>query len=88
MSDFREIWYWCRACKKVFDLYGTKAIEEIESNPYLLIDIARGVDFKQIDKMALDLGVSYDNDKRIASGIKYGLIRSTYNGHACVEKII
>ncbi len=24
--------------------------------------------------------------KRIASGIKYGLIRSTYNGHACVEK--
>ena len=72
--------------KKVFDLYGTKAIEEIESNPYLLIDIARGVDFKQIDKMALDLGVSYDNDKRIASGIKYGLIRSTYNGHACVEK--
>ena len=36
--------------------------------------------------MALDLGVSYDNDKRIASGIKYGLIRSTYNGHACVEK--
>ncbi len=25
------------------------------ANPYLLLDIARGVDFKQIDKMALDL---------------------------------
>lgn len=72
--------------KKVFDLYGTKAIEEIEANPYLLIDIARGLDFKQIDKMALDLGMNYDNEKRIASGIKYGLIRSTYNGHACVQK--
>ena len=33
------------------------AIEEIEANPYLLLDIARGVDFKQIDKMALDLGI-------------------------------
>lgn len=72
--------------KKVFDLYGTKAIEEIEANPYILIDIARGVDFKQIDKMALGLGISYDNEKRVASGIKYGLIRATYNGHSCVLK--
>ena len=72
--------------KKVFDLFGTKAIEEIESNPYLLIDITRGVDFKQIDKMALDLGMNYDNEKRVTTGIKYGLIRSTYNGHSCVLK--
>jgi len=72
--------------KKVFDLFGTKAIEEIELNPYILVDIARGVDFKQIDKMALDLGINYDNEKRVESGIKYGLIRSTYNGHSCVLK--
>ena len=72
--------------QKVFDLYGVTAIQEIENNPYLLIDIARGVDFKKIDKMALDLGISYDNHKRITSGIKYGLIRATNNGHACVIK--
>lgn len=72
--------------KKVFDLYGINAIEEIEANPYLLIDIAKGVDFKQIDKMALDLGINYDNEKRVTSGIKYGLIRSTYHGHTCVLK--
>ena len=72
--------------KKVFDLLGANAIEQIEANPYILIDIARGVDFKQIDKMALDLGINYDNEKRVMSGIKYGLIRSTYNGHACVLK--
>ena len=72
--------------KKVFDLFGTKAIEEIESNPYILIDLTKGVDFRQIDKMALDLGMNYDNEKRVTSGIKYGLIRSTYNGHSCVLK--
>lgn len=72
--------------KKVYDLYGTSAIEEIESNPYILIDIARGVDFKQIDQMALELGMNYDNDKRIRSGIKYALLKSTYNGHSCVQK--
>lgn len=72
--------------KKVFEMFGTKAIEEIESNPYLLIDLTRGIDFKQIDQMALEIGISYDNEKRITSGIKYGLIRSTYNGNSCVVK--
>ena len=36
--------------------------------------------------MALDLGISYDNEKRIKSGIKYSLIRATYNGNSCVIK--
>ena len=36
--------------------------------------------------MALDLGISSNNEKRITSGIKYGLIRTTYNGHSCVLK--
>lgn len=72
--------------KKVYKLLGANAIEQIEENPYILIDIARGVDFKQIDKMALDIGISIDNSKRIKSGIKYSLIRVSYNGHTCVKK--
>lgn len=72
--------------KKIYDLLGINAIEQIESNPYILIDMARGVDFKQIDQMALKLGISYNNQKRVESGIKYGLIKATYNGHSCVIK--
>lgn len=72
--------------KKIYDLLGINAIEQIELNPYILIDMARGVDFKQIDQMALKLGISYDNQKRVESGIKYGLIKATYNGHSCVIK--
>lgn len=72
--------------KKVYKLLGVNAIAEIEENPYLLIDIARGVDFKQIDKMAMELGISQDNNKRIKSGIKYSLIRVSFNGHTCVLK--
>ena len=72
--------------KNVYDMLGTNAIEQIESNPYILLDMARGVDFRQIDQMALNLGISYDNEKRVQSGIKYGLIRATNNGHSCVLK--
>ena len=69
--------------KKVYDELGVNAIEQIEANPYILIDIARGVDFKQVDRMAMDLGMEHNNDKRIKSGIKYALIKITYNGHCC-----
>ena len=72
--------------KKIYDLLGINAIEQIESNPYILIDMAHGVDFKQIDQMALKLGINYDNQKRVESGIKYGLIKATYNGNSCVIK--
>ncbi len=70
--------------KNVYKKLGVNAIEEIESNPYILIDVANNVDFKKIDKMAIDIGLPYNNDKRIKSGIKYALMCATLNGHCAV----
>lgn len=72
--------------KNVYKALGINAIEEIETNPYVLIDVANNVDFKLIDKMALEMGIAQNNEKRIRSGIKYALIRATYNGHCAVLK--
>ena len=70
--------------KNVYKKLGASAIEEIEANPYILIDVANNVDFKKIDKMALDIGLPYNNDKRVKSGIKYALMCATLNGHCAV----
>ena len=72
--------------KNVYKALGVNAIEQIEANPYILIDVANNVDFKLIDKMALEMGVALNNEKRIRSGIKYALIRATYNGHCAVTE--
>lgn len=72
--------------QKVYKQLGVNAIEEIEKNPYILLDITYGVDFKQIDKMAMDLGIATDNEKRIESAIKYSLVTASYNGNTCVIK--
>ena len=72
--------------KKVYEILGENAIEEIEKNPYVLLDITYGVDFKKIDKMAIDLGVSQNDLKRIESAIKYSLVLSSNNGNTCVLK--
>ena len=72
--------------KKVYDALGKDAVEKIENNPYVLVDIVYGVDFNKIDKIALQPGIPKDNDDRIKSGIKYALLVSSYNGNLCVKK--
>lgn len=72
--------------KKVYDILGKEAIKKIEENPYMLLDITYGVDFKRIDKMALDLGISNNDEKRIESAIKYSLALASNNGNTCVIK--
>lgn len=72
--------------KNVYKKLGVNAIEEIEANPYVLIDIANNIDFRKIDKMAIDLGMPYNYEKRIKSGIKYAITCATLNGHCRVQK--
>ena len=72
--------------KKVYDVLGKDAVEKIQENPYILIDIVYGVDFNKIDRIALELGIPKNNDDRIRSGIKYALLVSSYNGNTCVKK--
>ncbi len=72
--------------KKVYDALGKDAVQKIQDNPYVLVDIVYGVDFNKIDRIALELGIPKNNDDRIKSGIKYALLISSYNGNLCVKK--
>ena len=68
----------------IYKALGINAIEQIQSNPYILVDLVNKVNFNQIDKMALDIGIEYNNEKRIRSGVKHALLLTTYNGHCAV----
>lgn len=72
--------------KKIYDKLGANALEKIEDNPYILVDIAYGVDFFKIDKIAIKLGIEINSFERIKAGIKYALLLASYNGNTCVEK--
>ena len=74
------------AAQGIYKALGENTVQKIEENPYILVELVRGVDFKQIDKMALDLGMDYTNPERIANGIKYSLEIVSNNGHTCVQK--
>ena len=72
--------------KKVYDTLGVNAVEKIQENPYILVDIVYGVNFNNIDKIAMQIGIPLDSDYRISSGIKYALLVASYNGNTCVQK--
>ena len=72
--------------KKIYKDLGNDAVEIIKSNPYVLIDKVRGIDFKKIDQMAMDIGIEVENDFRVQSGIKYSLNLISNNGHCCTLK--
>ena len=73
-----------QSAESIYKKLGANTIEQIEDNPYLLIDLTNRVNFAQIDQMALKMGMDVENDKRIRSGIKYALKLSTNNGHCTV----
>ena len=72
--------------KNVYQKLGANAIDEIEKNPYILIDVANNVDFKKIDKIAIENGTSLDYAERIKCGIKYAINVACANGHCRVLK--
>lgn len=73
-----------QSAESIYKKLGPNTIQEIEENPYLLVDLAPKVNFMQIDQIALKMGMDYENDKRIRSGIKYALKLANNNGHCTV----
>ena len=72
--------------KKAYDKFGLNAIERIEENPYILLELDRTANFAQIDKIAMQMGIEYNDSRRVKSGIIHGLICASYNGNCCVIK--
>ena len=66
---------------KIYDTYKGKSIEVIKDNPYVLADEVDGIGFLTADKIALNMGISVTDSKRIQSGIMYTLKQSSQNGH-------
>lgn len=70
--------------QKIYKKIGADTINKIESDPYILEELGLRVDFAQIDKMALAIGIERNSIRRIGSGIIHALNLASYNGHTCV----
>ncbi|MCI5604764.1 MAG: ATP-dependent RecD-like DNA helicase [Clostridia bacterium] len=75
------------AAVKVHNTLGTRAIDIIKENPYVLADRVEGISFKVSDTIAFNMGLPKNSILRIRTGIKYILQNAAYtSGHTYLPK--
>ena len=71
---------------KIYRKYGVTTVEQIKLNPYLLAEQVRGIGFSKVDGIALSLGFSHNDKRRICAGVIYCLYSAALNGHSYLPK--
>ena len=67
---------------KAFKLYGEKTMELLYDDPYLLMDPGLDASFIDVDRFAIEMGVSGDDPRRIEAGALFELSYNLDFGHA------
>jgi len=66
---------------RIHKVYGDKAIELVQRDPYCLARDIRGIGFLIADQIAMRLGIARDSDLRARAGLEFTLGELTANGH-------
>jgi exodeoxyribonuclease V alpha subunit len=66
---------------KIYKTYGDKSISVVEENPYRLAQDIWGIGFKTADKIAQQMGIALDSERRLEAGLLYTLSEATEFGH-------
>ncbi len=66
---------------KIYKTYGDKSIATVEENPYRLAQDIRGIGFRTADKIAQQMGIALDSERRLEAGLIYTLSEATEFGH-------
>lgn len=93
-SELTEIMVWLENhgisntyAGKIFAKYGSFAIDIMEKDIYRLFQDIEGIGFLTADKLAFNLGIQREDNRRIISGIDYALMQLCNNGHCCIPEM-
>ena len=77
-------------CLRVFKVFGSRSVETIERNPYMLCSERMGITFEKACAIAEKLPTPPADEYRVDAGILYAVRHNLYNGHTCLprEKLI
>jgi exodeoxyribonuclease V alpha subunit len=72
--------------QKIYDKYGSDAVNILNENPYRLISDFRNVGFIRADVIAQKLGIELTSIFRMEAAFVYALERATSDGHCCLPR--
>ena len=92
-SELREIMLWLEShgvsgalAARIFKKYSSFSLDVLESHPYQLAQEVEGIGFATADAIASSLGMTRDDENRVAAGIDYALQQISLNGHCCIPE--
>lgn len=71
---------------KLWRTYGRTAIDQIRSDPYLLVDPELNIRFQDADRLAKELGLLPTDPQRLEAGVYYILTHNMDLGHVFLPK--
>ncbi len=86
MMFFRE-YFGATLTVRIYNAWGTDAVERAKQNPYALAEEIEGIGFEKADAMAEHLGIDKNGIDRVKSGVLYTLsYNAAQHGHVCLPK--
>ena len=73
-------------CVKVFKAFGSRAVEVITENPYMLCREIIGISFKRADEIAANMPEPPAVRYRLGAGVVHVVRYNLRNGHTCLPK--
>lgn len=67
--------------EKIIDVFQTRALSALRENPYCLIGEVDGFGFATVDKIALKIGITKDDPRRLRAALAYSLLCDASEGH-------
>ena len=72
-------------CIRLVKKYGSQTVNVLRDDPFVLAREVDGIGFATADKIAHNLGIPSNSQKRIRAGIFNGLFEITGEGHTCIS---
>ncbi|MBP7950688.1 MAG: ATP-dependent RecD-like DNA helicase [Verrucomicrobiales bacterium] len=69
---------------KIFQTYGSMAMQQVQANPYKLAEDIHGIGFKTADGIARRMGLEPDSPERIRAGLFHLLLAASDDGHCAL----
>ena len=71
---------------KAYRLYGDKTMELLDDDPYLLMDPGLGASFIDVDRFAIEMGITADDPRRVEAGTLFELTYNLDFGHVFLPR--
>ena len=92
-SEMRQLMVWLEQHQvsgtyagRIFQQYGSSAIEKMEADPYRLAREIDGIGFLTADAIARSLGIQGEDQRRVSAALVYQLQKISLSGHCCVPE--